>query len=158
VFAVVLDAVDTHSGADDRHSVAVDTAGIRPAAANGGHGRRRVVHVSGDPATRTTVEAALRSQLEADTISVPRAALALDAVRRVRPAFVLIDRNLPDAAATDLLRQLVGDPLVGTIPVVVLSTADEPRERLRLRQAGAAEVLTSPWDVRTIAAAASQLV
>ncbi len=120
-------------------------------------GTLRVVHVSGDPAVRMMVTQTLRNQLGADTVSVPRAALAVDTVRRVRPALVLLDRDLPDASATDLLRRLAEEPLADGIPAVVISTVDDPRERLKMRQAGAAEVITSPLDAGMIVAVANQL-
>jgi signal transduction histidine kinase len=148
VFAVVLDAVDVRFDDDDEADEADwDTAAGPPARRAGAADALRVVHVSGDPAVRTTVTQALRTQLEADTVSVPRAALALDAVRRARPALILLDRDLPDATAADLLRHLAGDPLAGGIPAVVLTADDDPRKRLEMQEAGAVAVLASPLDI-----------
>ncbi|SNQ46027.1 Signal transduction histidine kinase [Frankia canadensis] len=117
----------------------------------------RVVHVSGDPAVRSAVTDALARTLGADTVTVPRAALALDAVRRARPTFVLLDRDLPDATATELLAQLAADPTAGVIPALVLAEDADPGERARLRRAGAVDVLDLPLVPASLSAAATAL-
>ncbi|WP_163547741.1 hybrid sensor histidine kinase/response regulator [Candidatus Frankia nodulisporulans] len=125
-------------------------SGAAAALSGGSNGRRapsddlRVVHVSGDPAVRSAVAKVLADTLGADTVTVPRAGLALDAVRRARPAFVLIDQDLPDASAPELLAQLAADPTGAAIPAFVLAEDADSPERTRLRQAGAVDVLDLP--------------
>ncbi|SBW28243.1 ATP-binding response regulator [Protofrankia symbiont of Coriaria ruscifolia] len=176
VFAVVLDTVDVRF--DDAYSDYYDDDGFAPVpavpgsrlpgsgpAAGSGSGpgpgsvdnHLRIVHVSGDPATRSMVTHVLRSSLGADTVCVPRAALALDAVRRSRPALVLLDRILPDATAEELLRTLTADAAAGQVPAVVLTTDDDPRDLMKLRQAGAVGVVGAPLDVNAVVAAAGHL-
>jgi len=143
VFAVVLDAVDVRypHPDPDLDLYPPGTGGRIPAEA-----AMRVVHVSGDPATRAYVSKTLARAFAADVVSVPRGALALDAVHRARPELIMIDQHLPDTTAADLLAYLATDPVAGTIPTVVLSAADDPVEVLRLRQAGARDVVSSPMD------------
>ncbi len=168
VFAIVLDTVDVRFDDDydddgfgpartvPRTAPVSGTAPESgPPAGRGGH--PRVVHVSGDPATRTMVTHVLRDSLGADTVTVPRAALALDAVRRSRPALVLLDRDLPDSTAEELLRTLAADAQAGLVPAVVLTMDDDPRDLLRLRQAGAVDVVGAPLDVDAVVAAAGHL-
>jgi signal transduction histidine kinase/CheY-like chemotaxis protein len=150
VFAVVLDAVDVryeHPGPDGVHVVGNQDTPARDAL--------RIVHVSGDPALRALVAQTLRRSVGADTVTVPRAALALDAVHRARPAVILLDRDLPDGTAVELLRRLASDPTAGGIPTLVLAGDDDPLDKVRLRQAGAVEVLRGPLDPGALAAAAS---
>jgi signal transduction histidine kinase/DNA-binding NarL/FixJ family response regulator len=143
VFAVVLNAVDVrypHPDPDlDRFPPGI--GGRIPTDAS-----MRVVHVSGDPPTRAQVSQTLARNFAADTVSVPRGALALDAVHRARPDLIVIDQQLPDTTAADLLVDLAADPSAGAIPTVVLSAADDPVEALRLRRAGAGDVVPSPMD------------
>ncbi|CAJ64532.1 MULTISPECIES: hybrid sensor histidine kinase/response regulator [Frankia] len=137
-------------------------AGVSPAG-GGGLGRRaapgglRVVHVSGDPAVRTAVAETLTESLAADPVTVPRAALAVDAVRRARPAFILLDRDLPDATAPELLAQLAADPATAGTPAFVLTEDTDPRERTMLRRAGAVDILALPLDPASLVAAATAL-
>ncbi|KLL12742.1 MULTISPECIES: hybrid sensor histidine kinase/response regulator [Protofrankia] len=168
VFAVVLDTIDVRF--DDAYGDPDDDDGFAPVPAvtdrpSAGSepgtepvdSRLRVVHVSGDPATRAMVTHVLRSSLGADTVCVPRAALALDAVRRSRPALVLLDRILPDAPVEELLRVLAADATAGQVPAVVLTTDDDPRDLTKLRQAGAVGVVGAPLDVNAVIAAAGHL-
>ncbi|CAO5172240.1 histidine kinase [Frankia sp. AiPs1] len=117
----------------------------------------RVVHVSGDPAVRSAVAQALAETLGADTVTVPRAGLALDAVRRARPAFVLMDQNLPDASTAELLAQLASDPIVGAVPAFVLAEDVDSQERAQLRRDGAVDVLDLPLTPASLTSAASAL-
>jgi DNA-binding response OmpR family regulator len=74
----------------------------------------------------------------------------MDVVRRARPALVLLEHDLPDGPADDLLRSLGDDPATAAVPAVVLSADHDPLERVRLLRAGAAEVIGVPLDVRTL--------
>ena len=107
-----------------------------------------VLHVSADPDARALVAQALRNRLDAEVVSIPRAALALDAIRRRQPAVVILDADLPDAVGTELLHRLGGDPLSALVPKIVLSVDTAPRVHLRLRAAGAHQVAALPLDVR----------
>jgi hypothetical protein len=142
VFAVILDAVDVrypHPDPDeDQFGPGIGQIPIEDGL--------RVVHVSGDPAMRAMVSHTLRRSFEADTVSVPRGALALDAVYRARPGVIMIDQQLPDMTAAELLGRMAADPMACGVPTVVLSAEDDPAEVLRLRQAGARQVVGSPMD------------
>ncbi len=117
----------------------------------------RVVHVSGDPAVRSAVAQTLAETLGADTVTVPRAGLAVDAVRRARPAFVLLDHELPDATAPELLAELAADPTAAAIPALVLTEDADPQERAGLRRAGALDVLDLPLVPALLTAATTAL-
>lgn len=167
VFAVVLDAVDLRfEDLDDDSGFVGSYGGLPGRSGESGTvtlgrppapGGLRVVHVSGDPALRSLVAETLTDFLAADTVTVPRAGLALDAVRGARPAFILLDRDLPDTTAAELLAQLAADPTAGVIPALVLSEDTDPRERAYLRRAGAVDVLKIPLDPGALVAAAAAL-
>ncbi|MGF7237374.1 MAG: ATP-binding response regulator [Frankia sp.] len=142
VFAVILDAVEFPDAVDEDG----DGGGAESSA-------RSVMHVSGDPATRAFVSAALRGRLGANTVSVPRAGLALEALHRCRPALVLVDRDLPDAVAGELIEQLASDPAAAGLPIIVIAPDEDPGEFARLREAGAADVVAAPLDPAGLARA-----
>ncbi|MCM3886346.1 hybrid sensor histidine kinase/response regulator [Frankia sp. R82] len=151
------------SGASGPGGATNGYSGAAAALAPGAGGRRspsddlRVVHVSGDPAVRSAVAKVLADVLGADTVTVPRAGLALDAVRRARPAFVLMDRELPDASAPELLAQLAADPTGSAVPAFVLAEDTDAHERTRLRRAGAVDVLDLPFVPASLTAATTAL-
>ena len=107
-----------------------------------------VLHIGADPAAQALIAQALRTRLDAEVVSVNRAALALDAIHRRQPAVVILDADLPDAVGTELLHRLSGDPLSALVPKIVLSVDSDPRVHLRLRAAGAHQVTQLPLDVR----------
>ncbi len=107
-----------------------------------------VLHVSANADARALIAQALRSRLSVETISESRAAVALDTIRRRQPAVVILDAELPDAVGTELLHRLNIDPLSALVPKIVLAEDTDPRVHLRLRAAGADQVLPLPLDVR----------
>ena len=119
-----------------------------PGADNGSNAIATVVYVSAESGSQAVVTTALRTRLNVDVHVVPRAAEALETVRRIQPALVLLDSDLPDSAPTELLHRLGGDPLSALVPKIVLTYDPDPGARLRLRAAGASDVLPLPLDVR----------
>jgi signal transduction histidine kinase/CheY-like chemotaxis protein len=131
---------------------AVELAGVGPAPESGdavGPPRSRlIIYVGCDPAAQALVAQSLKAHLAAETVAVTRAALVADAVRRTAPALVLVDGDLPDATAQEVLQRLAGDPLTATVPRIATAADHDPRVRLRLRAAGAGQVLDLPLDLR----------
>jgi signal transduction histidine kinase/CheY-like chemotaxis protein len=117
-----------------------------------------VVYVTAEPGAQAMVSAALRSRLQVDVVIVNRAAEALETVRSRQPRLVLLDSELPDSSATELLHRLSGDPLSALIPKIVLSFDPDPGVRLRLRAAGASDVLPLPLEVRPMLETVSRLL
>jgi signal transduction histidine kinase len=109
-----------------------------------------VVYVSHDAGAQAMVSAALRSRLDVEVLVVDRGADALETIRRGQPALVLLDSDLPDSLPTELLHRLGGDPLTALVPKIVLTFDPDPGSRLRLRAAGAADVLPLPLDVKVL--------
>ncbi|WP_111764896.1 PAS domain-containing hybrid sensor histidine kinase/response regulator [Nakamurella deserti] len=66
------------------------------------------------------------------------------------PDLILLDLHLPDCFGQSVLETLKADPVTAEIPVVILS-ADASRTQVdRLLQAGAAQYMTKPLDVREV--------
>ena len=109
-----------------------------------------VLHVSSEEGARALVGQALRQRLGVEVITVERGELALEAVRARQPRLVLLDADLADATAGEVLARLASDPLSALVPRIVLTGEQDPRVHLRLRAAGAHEVLPLPLDVRAL--------
>ena len=75
---------------------------------------------------------------------------ALDFARRVRPAVVLLDLDLPDMHGYEVLTRLKADPATAGIPVVIVSADATTRSREQLHRAGADRYLTKPVDVQEL--------
>lgn len=85
-------------------------------------------------------EAFYRPSLAADG----QTGLAL--ARSEKPGLILLDLNLPDMAAKDMLRKLRCDPLTRAIPVIALTSSADPEDRLIALSEGADDVMSKPVD------------
>jgi signal transduction histidine kinase/CheY-like chemotaxis protein len=78
----------------------------------------------------------------------------LELIRRVRPAAVVLDIQLPTLDGWDLLALLKADPATAPIPVVVVSMVDERGKGFAL---GAAEYLVKPVSREQVRAALARV-
>lgn len=76
-----------------------------------------------------------------DVISCDHGATAVTAIRTVMPDIVFLDLDLPGRDGREILAELMQDPTLRTIPVVVVTIDDDRRETLNL---GAVEHFTKP--------------
>jgi CheY-like chemotaxis protein len=67
--------------------------------------------------------------------------------RAPRPAFVLLDLNMPRKDGFEVLREVKGDESLSVIPIVVFSTSDEPQQIRRSYVARANAYVVKPMDV-----------
>jgi CheY-like chemotaxis protein/DNA-binding XRE family transcriptional regulator len=68
--------------------------------------------------------------------------------RRVEdhPSLVLLDLKLPRLDGMEVLRRMKGDPRTTALPVVVLTSSDESRERAETSQLGVSAYIVKPVD------------
>lgn len=60
------------------------------------------------------------------------------------PLLLLLDINMPRVDGVEVLRQLKADPKTLDIPVIVLTTTDDPREVKRCYELGCSSYVTKP--------------
>lgn len=70
---------------------------------------------------------------------------ALDAIRKAKPALILLDIWLPDITGIDIFKQLREDPELKTIPVIFFS-ANPSKEEYCLNELGAEGFLRKPYN------------
>jgi len=87
-----------------------------------------------------------------ETLAEARAALASQTF-----SLVVLDVLLPDGDGVDLLREIKGMP-PPVIPVMLLSTEAEVRDRVRGMKTGADDYVGKPYDQKYVLARARQLV
>lgn len=71
---------------------------------------------------------------------------ALDMVRKERPELILLDMVMQDKSGLEVCRELKADPETAHIPVIMITAARQPRQKLRALQAGADDFLSKPLD------------
>jgi CheY-like chemotaxis protein len=62
------------------------------------------------------------------------------------PLLLLLDINMPLLDGVEVLRQLKADPETALIPVIMLTTTDDPREVKRCYELGCSSYITKPVD------------
>lgn len=65
---------------------------------------------------------------------------------REGPDLVLLDLNLPGKSGAEVLAEIKGDPLLATIPVVILTTSEAQEDVLRSYRLHANAYITKPVD------------
>lgn len=73
------------------------------------------------------------------------------------PTVVLLDINLPRVNGLEVLERLRGDQRTRTLPVVILTSSDEERDRLRSYEHGANSFVRKPLDFTEFAESVASL-
>lgn len=60
------------------------------------------------------------------------------------PLLLLLDINMPRVDGVGVLRELKGDPKTDQLPVIMLTTTDDPREVQRCYELGCSSYVTKP--------------
>ncbi|TMA34089.1 MAG: response regulator, partial [Deltaproteobacteria bacterium] len=86
------------------------------------------------------------------------AAAGREALQKTAFALIVLDVLLPDADGIELLAAFKNDPATTAIPVMLLSTEAEVRDRVRGLRRGADEYVGKPYDSVYVLARARELV
>ena len=70
---------------------------------------------------------------------------------------LLLDINMPRIDGVEVLRQLKADPRTAKVPVIMLTTTDDPREVERCYQSGCSVYITKPVRYEDFVEALSRL-
>jgi CheY-like chemotaxis protein len=63
-----------------------------------------------------------------------------------QPVLLLLDIKMPRVDGVEVLRQIKSDPKTALIPVIMLTTTDDPREIQRCYELGCSVYITKPVD------------
>ena len=74
-----------------------------------------------------------------------------------QPVLVLLDIKMPRVDGVEVLRQLKADPRTALIPVIMLTTTDDPREIQRCYELGCSVYVTKPVDYQGFVEAIKRL-
>lgn len=70
---------------------------------------------------------------------------------------LLLDIKMPRVDGVEVLRQLKSDPRTALVPVIMLTTTDDPREIQRCYELGCSVYITKPVDYQTFVEAINRL-
>lgn len=135
----------------------VGPTGPPPAARTDGP-RKLVVYIEDNPSNIAFMRELVEDLPGITLATAPTAEIGLELVRARRPAVVLMDVNLPGISGIEATRRLASWPETRHIPVVALSAAAMPRERVAADDAGFYRYLTKPVQVDELVAVLEELL
>ena len=74
-----------------------------------------------------------------------------------QPMLLLLDIKMPRVDGVEVLRQLKSDPQTAPIPIIMLTTTDDPREIQRCYELGCSVYITKPVDYQAFVEAINRL-
>ena len=74
-----------------------------------------------------------------------------------QPILLLLDIRMPRVDGIEVLRQLKANPGTALIPVIILTTTDDPREIQRCYELGCSVYITKPVDYQSFVDAINRL-
>jgi DNA-binding response OmpR family regulator len=92
------------------------------------------------------------------TVVCATAAEARAALHREPVALAILDVILPDGDGIDLLAEIRADALLADLPILMLSSEAEVKDRVRGLRSGADDYVGKPYDTRFVVARACELV
>ena len=78
---------------------------------------------------------------------------AISALSSLTPRLVLLDINMPGVDGTEILAFLRREPRLTSVPVIVITSDDQPETKQRALQGGAVAVIIKPADFDLLEAA-----
>lgn len=106
--------------------------------------RERILVVDDSPAQRHYVADCLARQ-GFDVHSAENGREGLDLARRLAPALILSDYEMPEMNGFELVHALKRDPETRNVPVIMLTARDSQRDMAQMRAAGATAYLVKPF-------------
>jgi CheY-like chemotaxis protein len=73
------------------------------------------------------------------------------------PMLLLLDIKMPRVDGVEVLRQLKSDPQTALVPIIMLTTTDDPREIQRCYELGCSVYITKPVDYQAFVEAINRL-
>jgi CheY-like chemotaxis protein len=73
------------------------------------------------------------------------------------PMLLLLDIKMPRVDGVEVLRQLKSDPQTALIPIIMLTTTDDPREIQRCYELGCSVYISKPVDYQAFVEAINRL-
>jgi CheY-like chemotaxis protein len=117
----------------------------------------RILVIDDEPAIRHILRVSLET-FGHDVIFAEDGLRGIGVARRQHPELILLDLMMPVMDGVSVLDFLGADDKTRSIPVIVLSAVSFGEQRSRVEQAGAARVLTKPFDPDELASVVDEVL
>lgn len=72
---------------------------------------------------------------------------AFEALQEFTPRFITVDLNMPGLGGFDVIDYLQREPRLENIPVIIITSDDQPETRSRAKEMGAAGFVVKPVEI-----------
>ena len=108
---------------------------------NDGDEKQLVLLIDDQAIVAEAIRRMLADQPDLELLHCADVARALPLAREVRPSVILQDLVMPGADGFTLVRYFRADPQLADVPIIVLSSKEEPRDKSRAFELGASDYL-----------------
>ena|SRR5436190_1942258 len=106
----------------------------------------RILIVDDDPIQRMLVREVLADDHSLTYAEVEDGTEALEQAHTERPDLVILDVMLPSSDGFQICREMKSDPILRSIPVILLTARYQDDDDKRGHEAGAEALITKPFD------------
>ena len=83
---------------------------------------------------------------------------ALEMIRESQPDLVLLDDMMPKLTGLDVIEAVRGDPMIASIPIILVSAKGQQAEIERGLQSGATRYLVKPFESQALRASVAEVL
>jgi CheY-like chemotaxis protein len=83
---------------------------------------------------------------------------ALEMIRESQPDLVLLDDMMPKMTGLDVIEAVRGDPMIASIPIILVSAKGQQAEIERGLQSGATRYLVKPFESQVLRASVAEVL
>jgi two-component system chemotaxis response regulator CheY len=106
---------------------------------------KKILVMDDTPTMRMIVTGMLNDLGFRDVLEAENAEMALEFIKRDSVAIVLADWNLPGKTGIEFLRQVRAVPVTRDLPIVMMTSNNDPRQIEEARLAGVSSYLVKPF-------------
>ena len=111
----------------------------------------KIMMVDDEPINMRVLQLHLTAQGYGRFVSVTDSKLAMSTIRSERPSVLLLDLNMPDVSGLEILSEVRSDEELKQLPVIVLTSSNDPETKVEALQLGATDFLPKPVDANELA-------
>ncbi len=111
----------------------------------------KIMMVDDEPINMRVLQLHLTAQGYGRFVSVTDSTQALAIIRSERPSVLLLDLNMPDVSGLEILSEVRNDEELKQLPVIVLTSSNDPETKVQALRLGATDFLPKPVDANELA-------
>jgi len=113
--------------------------------------KSKIMMVDDEPLNMQILRLHLESEGYECIVTLSDSTQTISALRTERPSVLLLDLHMPEVSGMDILKLMRTDEQLSQLPVIVLTSSNDPTAKLQALQLGATDFLSKPVDPSELA-------